>query len=144
MTNILVALGALCGVAAFGCTQTNPGETDSMRRATEKSESDSIAQRTGADNTAVNERDEDTETLTPGDQGENERDLTITQHARQEIMDAEAVSFTGKNVKIITLDGVVTLRGPVKNAREKTEIATLVGKVAGVKRVDNQLEIAAE
>ena len=45
------------------------------------------------------------------------------------------------NVKIITRDGVVTLRGPVENASEKTSVAAKAQKVAGVKRVDNQLEI---
>ena len=54
------------------------------------------------------------------------------------------ISMAGKNVKIITVDGVVTLRGAVKTEREKTEIAGVARKVDGVKRVDNQLEIAAK
>jgi osmotically-inducible protein OsmY len=52
--------------------------------------------------------------------------------------------MNGKNVKIVTIDGVVTLRGPVASAREKKDIANLVKKVDGVKRVDNQLEVAAK
>jgi osmotically-inducible protein OsmY len=47
------------------------------------------------------------------------------------------------NVKIITVDGVVTLRGPVKSADEKTHIESLAQQATDVKRVDNQLEIAA-
>jgi osmotically-inducible protein OsmY len=44
-------------------------------------------------------------------------------------------------VKIITTDGVVTLRGPVKSAQEKTAVAAAARRAPGVKRVDDQLEI---
>ncbi len=49
--------------------------------------------------------------------------------------------MNAKNVKIITQDGVVTLRGPVKSAEEKAMIASVAQKTGGVKRVDNQLEV---
>jgi hyperosmotically inducible periplasmic protein len=45
-------------------------------------------------------------------------------------------------VKIVTNDGKVTLRGPVKSEQEKKEIETKAKQVAGVKNVENQLEIA--
>lgn len=96
-----------------------------------------------ADNTAKNARDRDNNTLTPIDQKENETDLTITQKVRQGVIKRDDLSMTAKNVKIITADGVVTLRGPVDSANEKTAVGTIAKKVAGVKRVDNQLEIAA-
>ena len=54
----------------------------------------------------------------------------------------DSVSTNGKNVKIITVDGVVTLRGPVKSEAEKTNIAAKAQQIAGVKNVENQLEIA--
>lgn len=54
----------------------------------------------------------------------------------------DALSVNGKNVKIITRDGVVTLRGPVKTDKEKAEIASIAKSVDGVKSVDNQLEVA--
>ena len=44
-------------------------------------------------------------------------------------------------MKIVTVDGVVTLQGPVKSADEKTTIVALTRKVEGVKRVDDQLEV---
>jgi osmotically-inducible protein OsmY len=97
-----------------------------------------------ADNTAHNERDRDNAAAkTPGDQSENAADRTISQQARQGVVDNDDVSTTGKNVKIITADGVVTLRGPVKSLEEKATIASIVKKVDGVKRVENQLEVAA-
>jgi hyperosmotically inducible periplasmic protein len=96
-----------------------------------------------ADNTRTNERDRNTAALTPGDQGENEIDRTITQKVRQGVMKDEALSMTAKNVKIITANSVVTLRGPVKNDKEKADIVAIAQGTDGVKRVDNQLEIAA-
>ena len=96
-----------------------------------------------ADNTKVNERDRNTAALTPGDQGENEVDRTITQKIRQGVMKNDALSMTAKNVKIITANSVVTLRGPVKNDKEKADIVAIAQGTDGVKRVDNQLEVAA-
>jgi osmotically-inducible protein OsmY len=94
-----------------------------------------------ADNTGRNARDADGRTLTPMDQGESEADRTITQQIRKAVVDHDDLSTNAKNVKIITQDGVVTLRGPVKSQAEKAAIASVAQKTGGVKRVDNQLEI---
>jgi osmotically-inducible protein OsmY len=99
------------------------------------------AAKADADNTAKNARDADGTTLTPLDQGESEADRTITQQIRKAVVDHEQLSTNAKNVKIITLNGVVTLRGPVKSTEEKSTIASVAQKTGGVKRVDNQLEI---
>lgn len=96
-----------------------------------------------ADNTKTNERDHNTAALTPMDQGENEIDRTITQKVRQGVMKDDSLSITAKNVKIITANSVVTLRGPVKSDQEKTTIIAIAQHTDGVKRVENQLEIAA-
>ena len=61
--------------------------------------------------------------------------------SRQAIVADDSVSTNGKNVKIITVDGMVTLSGPVKTEQEKTNIGAKAQQIAGVKRVDNQLEI---
>ncbi len=94
-----------------------------------------------ADDTERNVRDRNDATLTPMDQGGSEADRTITQNIRKTIVGNDDMSTNAKNVKIITVDGVVTLRGPVKTAAEKTSIASLAQKTAGVKRVDDQLEV---
>jgi hyperosmotically inducible periplasmic protein len=95
------------------------------------------------DNTGRNVRDRSGDTKTPGDQSENEADRTITQNIRQAITGDDSLSTNAKNVKIITNDGTVTLRGPVKSEKEKTEIEAKAKQVAGVKKVDNQLEVAS-
>ena len=94
-----------------------------------------------ADNTGKNVRDRDDATKTPFDQGENEADRTVTQNVRKSIVDDDKLSTNAQNVKIITNDGKVTLRGPVKSEEEKKQIEAKAKQVAGVKNVENQLEV---
>jgi hyperosmotically inducible protein len=93
------------------------------------------------DNSGKNVRDRNDQTKTAGDQSESESDRTISQNIRQAITADDSLSTNGKNVKIITIDGTVTLRGPVKSDKEKSAIAAKAQQIAGVKNVDNQLEI---
>lgn len=93
------------------------------------------------DNTGKNVRDRDSATKTPLDQSESESDRTITQRIRQAIMADSALSTNAKNIKIITIKGVVTLRGPVANAQEKDAIARKINDIPGILEVDNKLEI---
>jgi len=53
----------------------------------------------------------------------------------------KSLSTTAKNVKIITVNGVVTLRGPVNSPQEKETIEATAQHIAGTNTVDNQLEI---
>lgn len=96
-----------------------------------------------ADNTGKNQRDRNDATKTAGDQSENEADRKITQEVRKSIVGDDKLSTNAQNVKIITNDGQVTLRGPVKTEDEKKAIEGKAKQVAGVKNVDNQLEIAS-
>jgi hyperosmotically inducible periplasmic protein len=97
--------------------------------------------KTKADNTAVNERDRSRETQTSGDQSNSSADLKITQAIRQALMKDGELSTTAKNVKIITNNGQVTLRGPVKNAQEKAKIDQLARSAAGGAKIDDQLDV---
>ena len=97
-----------------------------------------------ADNTARNKRDREDGALTPTDQGESASDRKITQQIRQAVVGHDELSMNAKNAKIITRDGVVTLRGPVASPAEKVQVGELAAKAPGVKRVDNQLEIDEE
>ena len=53
----------------------------------------------------------------------------------------KALSMTAHNVKIITRDGKVTLRGPVNSAEEKASIEAKAAEIAGKDKVDNKLEV---
>jgi hyperosmotically inducible protein len=93
------------------------------------------------DNTRVNKRDTAPGAPTPMDQGNGSSDLKITQQIRQAVVADGSLSFTAKNVKIITQNGKVTLRGPVKTDQERSAIEASARKVAGDSNVDNQLEV---
>jgi hyperosmotically inducible periplasmic protein len=107
-----------------------------------KAENTSAPKAVEADNTGKNERDRDEARKLPSDQLENETDLRITQDVRKSVVDDGALSFKAHNVKIVTANGIVTLRGPVASEVEKASIEAKAKAVAGVNRVDNQLEIA--
>lgn len=96
---------------------------------------------TAPDNTGRNVRDRGGATLTPGDQSESEADRTLTQQIRQAVVADDSLSTMAKNIKIITIDGVVTLRGPVQSPREKEKIEAKAQQIAGIDRIDNQLEV---
>ncbi len=95
-----------------------------------------------ADNTAVNKRDQSDGTLTPMDQAKGSKhDVEFTRRIRQLIIKDKAMSSDAKNVKIITLSGRTTLRGPVDSMAEKDRIAGHAAKVLGsAANIDNQLE----
>ena len=93
------------------------------------------------DNTAMNKRDSEDMTLTPMDQAEGSKaDIELTRKIREALTDSDTLSTSAQNVKIITLKGITTLRGPVNTMAEKREIER-VAKNAGAKKVKNQLEI---
>jgi hyperosmotically inducible periplasmic protein len=102
-----------------------------------------LAQDPAADNTSKNQRDRSGETRTSGDQSNNPEDVQLTATIRRAVVKDHSLSATAKNVKIITADGVVTLRGPVQNEAEKTKIAELAQSAAGNAKIDNQLEVKA-
>jgi hyperosmotically inducible protein len=91
-------------------------------------------------NTGVNVRDRDDATKTPFDQNENAADIQITAEIRSRIVDTE-MSVNAQNVKIITQNGKVTLRGPVQSTDEKTRVEKIATEVAGENNVDSQLEV---
>ena len=93
------------------------------------------------DNTATNERDRSGETKTSGDQSNSSSDLKITQAIRQALMKDSALSTTAKNIKIITANGQVTLRGPVKTAQEKAKVDQIAKSAAVGAQIDDQLDV---
>ena len=93
------------------------------------------------DNTTTNERDCSGETNTSGDQSNSSADLKITQAIRRALMKDRELSTTAKNIKVITANGHVTLRGPVKTAQEKAKIDQIAKSAAGGAQIDDQLDV---
>ncbi len=97
-----------------------------------------------ADNAKKNERDRNDNAPTPMDQGNNEADIEITKKIRQQVLDQPDFSVNAQNVKIITQDGKVTLRGPVATAAEKATIERLAQSQVGANKLVSELEVKAE
>lgn len=131
----LIFIAPILIVALAACEKQTTLEKNEERKEVTSAE---------ADNTKKNRRDVDPEreTKTPMDQGESEADRTITADIRKDVVADDSLSINAKNVKIITSDGIVTLRGAVANEREKTTIDAVAKKTAGVKRIENQLELS--
>jgi hyperosmotically inducible periplasmic protein len=93
------------------------------------------------DNTKTNERDRSGETKTSGDQSNSSADLKVTQAIRRALMKDSELSTTAKNIKVITVNGQVTLRGPVKTAQEKAKVDQIARSAAGGAQIDDQLDV---
>lgn len=93
-----------------------------------------------ADNTGKNKRDRSEQAKTSGSQSESKSDINITATIRRAVVKDDSLSMNAKNVKIITENGDVTLRGPVKSEEEKKKIGDYA-KSGGANKVHNDLEI---
>jgi hyperosmotically inducible periplasmic protein len=91
------------------------------------------------DNTAQNK---DKGNATADNQKMNHADREITQKIRKSIHQDKSLSTYAHNIKIITQDGKVTLRGPVRSEDEKANLQAKAIAVAGDGNVTNDLEIA--
>lgn len=78
---------------------------------------------------------------TADQQKENRSDRDITQQIRQSLMKDKSLSTYGHNVKIITQNGQVTLKGPVHSDDEKRAIAAKATEIAGENKVTNELNV---
>ncbi len=101
-------------------------------------------EKANADNTALNQRDRSGDTATSGDQSNSSADLKITQAIRQALMKDGELSTTAKNIKVITANGQVTLRGPVNNAQEKAKVDQIAHSAAGGAQIVDQLDVKNE
>ncbi len=93
------------------------------------------------DNTKVNQRDSEQSRVTSDQQNNNDTDRKLTQQIRQSIMQDKSLSTYAHNVKIITQNGMVTLKGPVRSAEEKQLIEAKATAAAGDGKVNSQIEI---
>lgn len=79
---------------------------------------------------------------TADQQSEAASDRMLTKKIRQSLIADKSISTYGHNVKIITKEGMVTLKGPVRSEDEKSTIASKAAEVAGGQdKVTNQLTV---
>jgi len=94
-----------------------------------------------ADNTSRNERDRSGQTVTPTDQSESASDRALTQAVRKSLVDDDSLSSNAKNIKVVSQNGRVTLRGVVASQEEKDKILAKVHANPDVHDCDNQLDV---
>ena len=114
----------ICSAAAFGC-----GEMGDNRAA-------------APDNTAVNERDRKVGEVTADQQTESETDRELTAAIRKSVVADESLSTYAHNVKIISQDGEVTLKGPVRSNAERTSIVAIAVAASDGSRVIDEMSVA--
>ena len=74
-------------------------------------------------------------------QGQSASDTTMTKKIRQSVSADKSMSTYAHNIKIITRDGQVTLKGPVRSNDEKQAIEAKAVEIAGQNKVTNELDI---
>jgi hyperosmotically inducible protein len=97
------------------------------------------AQHPAPDNTKINK---DQTGPTADQRKMNPSDRAITQKIRKAIHHDKSLSTYGRNIKILTQNGKVTLRGPVRSEEEKSNLEAKAVSVAGQENVSNELELA--
>ena len=100
-------------------------------------------QQPAPDNTKTNQGDANKGAATADQQKMNPADRTTTKQIRSALMEDKTLSTYAHNIKIITQDGHVTLKGPVRTEDEKTAIGEKATQVAGAGNVTNHLTIAS-
>jgi hyperosmotically inducible periplasmic protein len=96
---------------------------------------------TPADNTKMNQRDRNANEATADQQKVNRSDRDITQQIRKSIVSDKSLSTYGHNVKVITQNGMVTLKGPVRSEDEKKAVEAKAAEVAGADKVTNEIDV---
>lgn len=96
---------------------------------------------TSVDNTKMNSQDNAKDAITADQQKETGADRDVTQQIRQSLMKDKSLSTYAHNVKIITQDGQVTLKGPVNSNDEKMAIEAKATDIAGKNKVTSELTV---
>jgi hyperosmotically inducible periplasmic protein len=99
-------------------------------------------QQPAPDNSKTNQGDASQGAVTADQQKMNSADRETTKQIRSALMKDSELSTYAHNIKIITRDGKVTLKGPVHTEDEKASIGAKAAVIAGAANVTNQLTVA--
>lgn len=97
---------------------------------------------TAPDNTKVNKADRAKGAVTADQQKETTADRDLTKKIRQAVIADKNLSTYAHNVKIVTQNGQVTLKGPVRSEDEKKAIEAMATDIAGAGKVTNEITVA--
>jgi hyperosmotically inducible periplasmic protein len=100
-----------------------------------------LADNSAPDNT---ERNKTEGKPTAEDQANDKSDVRLTAHLRRAIMKQKGLSVDAQNIKIISENGQLFLRGPVKTEHEKEVIDRLAKDCCQKSSYKNELEVKAQ
>jgi hyperosmotically inducible periplasmic protein len=97
---------------------------------------------TQPDNTKVNQRDRNADQPTADQQKNNRSDRMLTKNIRRSIMADKSLSTYAHNLKIISQNGTVTVKGPVNSDDERRAVIAKAVAVAGsADKVTDQISV---
>jgi hyperosmotically inducible periplasmic protein len=100
---------------------------------------------TQPDNTRSNKGDADKSAVTADQQKMNASDRALTQTIRKAVMADKSLSTYAHNVKIVSQNGAVTLKGPVRSDDERKSILGKAVEAAGSPdKVSDQMSVTAD
>ena len=94
------------------------------------------------DNSRTNQQDRAGVQPSADQQRTSPADQNLTRQIRRAIVTDKSLSTYAHNVKIISQDGQVTLRGPVRSDEEKRVVEAKATEIAGAGKVINDLQVA--
>jgi osmotically-inducible protein OsmY len=97
-------------------------------------------QASAADNTKANQQ----ESTTADQQSNSSSDVELARNVRRAIQSDKSLSTYAHNVKVISQNGQVTLKGPVRSQDEKDAVVAKAAEVAGKNNVVNELTVVPQ
>jgi len=94
------------------------------------------------DNAKSNKADTSNAAATADTQSNKAADIDLTKRIRQSVVADKSLSTYAHNVKIVTNNGRVTLKGVVRSEDEKSAIEMKAADIAGKDKVTSDLKVA--
>jgi hyperosmotically inducible periplasmic protein len=125
----LIALAACALLAEYASAQSDANATAG-------------APAPASDNSKSNKADQSNMSATADTQSNHSSDVDLTKRIRQSVVADKSLSTYAHNVKIVALNGSVTLNGVVRSDEEKNAVEMKAVAVAGQGKVTNALKVA--
>lgn len=84
----------------------------------------------------------DPQQKTADNQKNNKADMSLAAEIRKAIVADKALSMSAHNVKVITSNGIVTLRGKVESQDERASVVGKARDLAGAANVNDDLTVS--
>ncbi|HXJ42549.1 MAG TPA: BON domain-containing protein [Bryobacteraceae bacterium] len=110
--------------------------------ASAQSDANSTAPATAPDNSKSNKSDQSNMSATADTQSNHSSDVDLTKRIRQSVVADKSLSTYAHNIKIVTLNGSVTLNGVVRSDEEKNAVEMKAAAIAGKDKVTNALKVS--